>query len=319
MSKKYSRILIDVSNLYHRGHSVSSHLTFKSPNGKEIVTGGIYTSLKMIQRIQKDYLAPDGFMYFLFDNVHSGDNKRKDIDPEYKGNRVKKDQSFYKGMDLLHLILLSYDDNFIVIKRPGSEADDLVSSLLKEFSQYERVLLVSNDMDWARGISENVHLAKYEKKDYVVYTPEYFEEKYGFYPTNEAVVLYKTFRGDDSDNIPKGVPGIRENVLIRLIEDYDSLKEILNDIDEISYLGDTWKKRIKENKARLRLNNSLVSYLEVPFNELKEYMFFGEFKPSSLRSLYDSLGFNSATLDSRVLKVSEEKRSFFDFKQLDRI
>lgn len=319
MSNKYSRILIDVSNLYYRAYSMSSHLTFKAPNGKEIVTGGVYTSLRMIQRIQKDFLAPDGFMYFLFDNTHSGDNKRKEIDPDYKSNRVKKDQSFYKGLDLLHLILLSYDDNFIVVKRPGSEADDLVSSLLKEFSQYEKVLLVSNDMDWARGLSEVVHLAKYENKDYTIYTPDYFEEKYGFYPTKESVILYKTFRGDGSDNIPKGVPGIRENVLIKLIENYDSLKEILSEVDDISYLGDTWKKRIKENKARLRLNNSLVDYQEVPFKELQDYMFFGEFKPTSLRSYYESLGFNVEILDPRVTKPAQEKKSFFDFKPLDRI
>lgn len=318
MSNKYSRILIDMSNLYYRSYSVSSHLSFKTSAGKEIITGGVYTSLKMIQRIQSEFLAPDGFIYFLFDNTHSGDDKRKEIDPDYKANRVKKDQAFYKGLDLLHLILLSYDDNFIILKRPGSEADDLVSTLLDEFSKYEKVLLVSNDLDWARGLSENTHLAKYEKKDYMIYTPEYFEEKYGFYPTKESVILYKTFRGDDSDNIPKGVPGIRENILIKLIENYTTLQEILKEVDQISFLGDNWKKKIKENKPRLRLNNNLVSYQSVPFEELKEYMFYGEFRPSSLKSYYESLGFNVKLLDPRVFN-QEEKKSFFDFKPLNRI
>lgn len=317
---KYDKILIDVSNAYHRAYYVGSNLTNVMEDGKEMVTGGISVFFSMVKRMERDFLNTKGEIYFIFDNTHSGENRRKSIDPDYKSNREKKDEPFYKAMDYLNLILMSYKDNYKVVKRPGSEADDLVSPLVRNMPE-STILLVSNDMDWFRSISEKVHVAKYEKNDYVIYTPELFEEKYGFPATVKNICLYKAFRGDGSDNIPKGVSGIRENLLIPLIMKYSSIRDIIINL-ESENISDIWKNKIKESQARLELNMKLVSFEEVPIEELKEYIFACQFSPKILKSLYKSLNFNISKFDPRVTQFFPEKvksDSFFQFIPLPRV
>jgi len=317
---KYDKIFVDISNLYARGFYAANSMTSELDDGTSIITGGIYTSVKMIQRIEREFLSSLGDLFFIFDNVHSGDNKRKLIDPDYKKGRKPKEESYYRGLDILHNLLLNYKDNYVTVKRPGSEADDLVSPLIQEYTD-SSILLISNDMDWFRSISENIHVAKYENKDYVIYDREKFYEKYEFYPTSDRICLYKSFRGDGSDDIPKGVPGIREKLLVKLVTTYNSLNDLFKDLDTASFIPDTWKQKIEENKPRLRLNMKLVSFDNVPFEELKDYMYFSSYNPRILKSLYKSLGFKLSSFDPRVMSMFPDKKeesSFFEYETLPR-
>jgi len=320
---QYDKVMIDLSNLFHRAFHVSSHMTHKMDDGQEMITGGVYTSLMMIRRLEREFLKPYGQMFFIFDNTHSGENKRKLIDPEYKSNREKKDDGFYRAMDFLHMILLNYKDNFVVVKRPGSEADDLVSPLIID-NPDDDILLVSNDLDWFRPISEKVHVAKYENKDYVIYDPETFKIRMGFEASIQAVTIYKAFRGDSSDNIPKGVSGIRENLLIELVNRFENVIDILKvvkeeEVDEIPFMTDTWKKKILQNSGRLLLNEKLVAFEPIPLSELKDYCFDCSFSPKLLKSLYKSLGFNYKSLDPRIESFCPDKKKSKGFFQYDTI
>ena len=301
----YSTLIIDTSNFYMRAYSVGGNMTNKMEDGSTLVTGGIYTFLRMVKSLENRFLEPDGEVYFLFDNSHSGIDRRKEIDPEYKSNRTKKDDNFYRSMDILQTILLNYKENWFCVKKKGYEADDLVYPFIKEFSD-RQILLVSNDLDWFRGISERVHVAKYEKApgtdktDYVIYDPELFYERMGFKPSIPAMILYKSFRGDGSDNIPAGVPGIRTEALNYIIKHCSSVQEVIKKLDSLEEVSDTFKKRIQENKARLFLNEKLVAYQEISFENLKEDIYKCEFHPRVLHSLYKSLGFQIGKIDPRV-------------------
>jgi hypothetical protein len=318
---KYSRIFIDISNLYHRAFHVSKHLTTKLPDGSEIVTGGIFTSLKMIRSIERKFLTNFGQIYCIFDNTFSVIDKRKEIDPEYKSNRKEqKDPSFYRGLDYLNTILMNYDDHFVVVKRPGSESDDLVSTLLEENKNLD-YLLISNDLDWARSITDNVHWAKYsnKEKDYIIYDDEKFEERYGYSPKNNAVKIYKAFRGDSSDNIAVGVPRIREELLIKLVNEFknDTIQDIIKSVYSLSYVSDTWKQKILENRSRLDLNYRLVDFQKVSAKELEDFIFTSSFNEKELKFVYKSLGFNLESIDSRLAN-NNGTNSFFRHRRIER-
>lgn len=315
---RYNTIIIDVSNVYHRAYHVRAGLTNNMADGTVMVTDGVYTSIKMIRKIESTFLSDGGTMFFIFDNAKSGVNRRKAIDPEYKSNREDHGFSFFRGLDFLNLILMNYKDSYRVVKRPGSEADDLVTAIVAEYPQ-DRHLMVSNDMDWSQVLSDTVHLAKYERGDYRIYTPEYFKERFGFVPTPESVALYKTFRGDKSDNIPNGLPGIREKDLIRLIQEKRSLEEVVEDLSQIEYISDTFKHKLVERLPRLRLNYKLVTLEKVPYRELKEYIFVSKFNPRTLKSLYQSLGFDPSSFDRRVQQMFPEKRTAKNFFSYDKV
>lgn len=318
---KYDNIYIDVSNFYYRAYSVKTDLSTRLDSGKEILTGGILISLKMIEKLEKSFLRDRGKIFFIFDNVHSGENKRKKIDPEYKANRFKREDSFYASLDYFHYLLLNMKDNYVVVKRPGSEADDLVSPLIENSNKNETHLLVSNDKDWFRSISNKVHVAKYENKDYVIYDKEHFEKVNGYEPTSEKICIYKSFRGDGSDNIPKGVSGLREDDLKYLINNFDSLTEIMKNVDNLE-LSDIWKEKIRQNRSRILLNYKLVSFDPVPYEELKQYMFSCKFSPRILKTLYESLNFDYLKVDSRMVQYFPKKKndsSFFVYDKTPRI
>ncbi len=320
---RYKKIFIDTSNFYHRAYCCSNGMTTTLKDGKKIITGGIYISFNMLKRIEKEFLLPDGKVFFLFDNTHSGDNKRKEIDPDYKANRTKKDESFYRSLDMFHLILLAYKENIRTVKVAGKEADDLVDPLVKKFPE-DPILLVSNDLDWFRSISDKVHVAKYEKKDYTIYDRDAFIEKFQFEPSINNLCMYKSFRGDKGDNVPIGVPRIREKDLILLIKNFNSIKEILLSLDTIDYISDNVKQKIKENYSRLLLNYSLVQYEDVVLDELEEGTYFSRFQASSLYSLYSTLKFDIEKFDPRVSqfypkKDLKEKKNFFEFDKIPRV
>lgn len=316
---KYQKIFIDISNFYHRGFYTGQSMTATLEDGMEIVTGGIYNSLRMIQRIERDFLQPEGEVYFLFDNCHSGMNKRKEIDPDYKANREKKDEAFYRSLDYLHLILLNYKNNYKTVKVEGSEADDLVDTLVK-MNPDDSILLVSNDLDWFRAIRDNVHIAKYEKGNYHIYDKAVFIEKYGFEPTVNKMCMYKSFKGDSGDNIPIGVEGIRTTVLVRLVSEFDSIQDIYRHVDDLDYVSPTFKERIKENTPRLLMNYKLVDYLDISPEEIEENTYICSFNPSTLNSLYKTLDFEISKIDPRVYQFfpKKEKGSFFKLEKIPR-
>lgn len=322
---KYDNILIDTSNFYMRAYAVNQDMTAELEDGTKIVSGGIYTALKMISSVEKRFLKPDGKIYFLFDNCYSGDNRRKLIDPDYKANRTKRDDAFYRSADIFQTLLLNYKDNFFCVKREGFEADDLVDPLVKSFPSDEEVLIISNDMDWFRSITEYCHVAKYEIRDYVIYRPVDFTDKFGFEPSIKNIVLYKAFRGDTSDNIPPGLPGIREKDLIRLVLDYSSITDLLSKIKNNQYISSGLKQKIIDNASRLLLNENLVSFQPMTETEILESIYKCKFNAKILHSIYESLNFQISKIDERVAKffVKDEvlisNSNFFRFDKANRI
>lgn len=317
---KYEKLFIDMSNFYCRGYYTGQEMINLMEDNQEMITGGIFNTLRMIQRIERDFLEHNGKIYFLFDNSHSGINKRKQIDPEYKINRCKRDEAFYRSLDYLHLILLNYKNNYRTIKVEGMEADDLVETLV-ELNSEDSILLISNDLDWFRAISDKVHVAKYEKKDYKIYDKKAFKDRFGFQPTKNKICLFKSFKGDSGDNVPSGVPGIRTKVLVKLISEYDSISEIARNIEKIKYLTPIFKQRIMENIPRLLMNYKLVDYLDITKEQLEENIYLCEFNPRTLNSLYNTLGFDIKKIDPRVYQFYSTKKkgdSFFTLEKIPR-
>ena len=296
---QYQRIIIDISNLYYRAFAASQHLV-ADVDGRRMVTGGVFTSIKMIQRIERNYLEENGRMYFLFDNAFSGEDRRKEIDPDYKMNRKKRDPQFYRGLDYLQLVLMHYQTGYRIIRRPASEADDLIAPILESFgsSKYS-ILLISNDMDWSRAINDTVHwLIRKDRRD-IIYSKEKFYEEYGFYPGLSEVCLYKSLRGDIGDNIPPGVKNIPETVVLNIVHQAKSVSNMFLYLSELN-IPLQWKEAIKQNKGRIQLNFMLIDYQPVSTADCRENTSISKFNKDMLSMLYRMLNFKPEGIDERL-------------------
>lgn len=309
---KYDRLIIDVSNVYSRAYFSGQSLTAEI-DGTPVITGGIYVTLKMLYKLRSTYLKEDGRIYYLFDNANTINERRKDIDPDYKTNRALKEVGYYRGLDLLNLVLQNLFDGDTICRKDTSEADDFVLPILESYSDINlTTLLVSNDFDWSRCISDKTYWLIRDskiKKD-VIITQESFKAQYGFMPTIEAVCLYKAIRGDVSDNIPVGVKGIKEETLIKLIEEVGSVPNLYKKLPELD-LSDTWKTAILQNKGRVILNYRLVSFQALSQTEVKEYSTHTKYSKQALEMLYRTFKFDGAKLDDR-LKPVVKRLSMFD-------
>jgi len=288
MNKKYDTIIIDVNNLFMRNYFVyKDDEKFKIKSGKfDFHSGGIYGSLVSLKKLKREKLKPEGKFIFLADNATSKVRHRKDIDPEYKANRVKQKKAFYRNIDFLIRILSHYDNVSKVVQINDYEADDLVPVAIQQEKFEDSVLLVSSDMDWSRCIGyEGRDVEWFDGKELI--TKGKFLDKYGFDFSEKAIIIYKSFHGDDSDFIPNPVKGLPKKYLIKFTQE-DSVEQILLNIN-LYGLEDKWVKKIMDSYGRILINKELVSFVPV---ELADFVFnttFCKFNYKVMKTMFDSL------------------------------
>lgn len=109
------------------------------------------------------------------------------------------------------------------------EGDDIISYIVKNKHEHEKVVIVSSDKDLTQLISDTVIVYNPRIKDFI--TKDNSIEKLGI--THENIVLQKILCGDDSDNI-KGIKGMGETTLSKLFPEIITRKCDLETIRERS-------------------------------------------------------------------------------------
>ena len=83
------------------------------------------------------------------------------------------------------------------------------------------------------------------------FDPKKLKEAYGL--THHQMIDLKALMGDPSDNIP-GIPGVGEKTAVKLLQEYETLENILEHQDDIKgKLGE----RIREHKDSAILSKEL--------------------------------------------------------------
>lgn len=158
---------------------------------------------------------------------------------EYKANRKKMPDELINQIPLIKEIINNY--NIPIYSKEGYEADDIIGTIAKEAEKRNcDTIIVTGDKDAFQLISPHTKIMTTIKgvTEVKIYDEESIRKKYGIDPGKIVDVL--ALKGDSSDNIP-GVPGIGEKTALALIKKFGNLKDILNNVDQIS------KKSLREN------------------------------------------------------------------------
>jgi 5'-3' exonuclease, N-terminal resolvase-like domain/T4 RNase H, C terminal len=122
---------------------------------------------------------------------------RKEVYPYYKANRKKEREAseldWNSVFEVLNKIRQELKDNFPykVIQVEHAEADDIIATLVKEFSYQEKILILSGDKDFGQ-LQKYPSVKQYSPvlKKYIICTnPELFLKEH-------------IMRGDSGDGIP---------------------------------------------------------------------------------------------------------------------
>lgn len=320
--QKYDYIIFDSNNYYLRQYMTRKDEVVKQ--GKRTVSvGGIRGFLQGLNKIAKEYLADNGQIICGFDNQASKMRLRKEIDPDYKANRVEAHPSFARSIEMLQTILLSYRDDLTVLMKSGQEFDDMALPLIAQLPEDKSVLIITNDMDFFRLLDykgRTVHIYDNNK----VWNQNEFESKYGFFATSETVVMYKVIRGDRSDNIAPGIPNFPKKSLEHLISVYPDIYEFIKEIE--IFEGGKWRDSAPYLKGKLRLNAELIDFIESEDADINSYLYKAKFNPKVLAVMYGSLQF-SKSFDRRVESYMQAKEaekqgfsdSFFEQPKMERV
>ncbi len=234
MDERENLTIIDGKSVFYRGYYAMGHLSL--PDGTP--TGGVYgfasMLIEIIEKLQPEYIA------VAWDKSKTNIRRRREIYADYKANRKPAPPDFYAQipylMELLeafHIPLYEFDDY---------EADDIIGTLARKAQAAGvRAEIISGDLDMLQIVDDHIKMYQLKRgfSDVSAFDIAAVEEKYGL---KQAQFLdLKALKGDSSDNIP-GVPGIGEKGAVKLLQEYGTLENLYDHIDEIS--GATGQKLI---------------------------------------------------------------------------
>lgn len=214
-------LVIDGNSIINRAFYGIKLLTTK--NGK--YTNAIYGMVNMVTK-QLDALKPD-YALAAFDIKHP--TFRHEMYPEYKAGRHPTPPELLAQFDDAKEILNLMGIKTMVL--PGWEADDIQGTVAKMCHSADGLesYVFSGDRDLLQLIDPKVTVLLATNKDTVVMRRNEFFEKYGIEP--ECFVDMKALMGDSSDNIP-GVAGVGEKTAAALIQGFQSLENIYDNIND---------------------------------------------------------------------------------------
>ena len=201
----------------------------------------------------------------------------------------------------------------------GYEADDLLGTAASicEKESWECVI-VTGDKDSLQLVSPTTSVCNVKSRmgqtETIVYTPERFEEEYGFEPVH--IVDLKALMGDTSDNIP-GVPGVGEKTAMDLIRRYRSLDTIYEELDTLD-VKEGVRKKLRDGEESARMSYWLATIVRdapVDFHP-EENLWNRSFTPE-LYPLLKRLGFQKV-IEKWKLQPSEETVEAIQGTQLPR-
>lgn len=154
---------------------------------------------------------------------------RHKADLNYKANRKGMPEELAMQMPYLKE-MLGYM-GITCLSAEGFEADDILGTLAAACdAQGAECFIMTGDRDSLQLITDRVTVRLVTNRETISYTPERFQEDYGFAPIH--LIDLKALMGDSSDNIP-GIKGIGEKTASGLIRAWGSLENLYEHMDEV--------------------------------------------------------------------------------------
>lgn len=293
-------ILLDGNSLMYRAYYATAYGGSIMQNDKGLYTNAIYAFIKMMDTL---LMGPYDNILVAFD-AGKETFRHKDL-PSYKGGRSPMPDEFRMQIPYIKEYLKKM--NILSYELPLYEADDIIGTMTKKANEAGfHVDIYSSDKDLLQLISDNttVHLTKKGMSELEDYTPAFFHEKYNLEYTQ--MVDLKALMGDASDNL-KGINGVGEKTAIKLLNDYGTLENIIQNKDSIKgKLGENIRQYYED---ALMCQKICTINRDSPIEVTIEDTIKKEKNVSELYELFKHLGFRS------MLKAVEEKKEErFDYE-----
>ena len=243
--------LIDGSGYIFRAYYALPPLSRKSDG---LPTGAVSGFCSMLFKLLEDARSDDTkfkptHFAVIFDSARK--NFRNEIYKDYKANRTEAPEDLAPQFSYIRKSVEAF--NLPSIELTNYEADDLIATYAKKIiSVGATATIISSDKDLMQLVNDKIRIYD-PMKSKIIGTKE-VKEKFGVRP--DQVIDVQSLAGDSSDNIP-GVPGIGIKTAAELINKYNSLDNLLKNLEEIKQKKR--KETLINNKDNTILSRKLVT------------------------------------------------------------
>jgi len=246
-TKRKNLFLIDGYAMLYRSHFafIRNPLMTRQGLPTSALFGFSNQILNLVKKENPDYIAA------VFDTAKK--TFRHEKFPEYKATREKMPDELREQLPHLWDILNAMQ--ITTLSKAGFEADDIIGTLAKWGTEHKLdVYIVSGDKDFMQLINDHTYMYNSVGRNLEtqIIGREGVIEKWGVPP--EKMIDLMGLMGDASDNIP-GVAGVGKVSAKKLILEYDSLEESLDNAEKIG------NKRVREGLLNNRENAILSKEL----------------------------------------------------------
>lgn len=219
---------------------------------------------------------------------------------EYKGTRKAMPDELREQVPLMKDVLTSM--HITIVEKGGYEADDIIGTLSRKAdAEGYSVVIVSGDRDLLQLATDNILVRIPKTKAGGTTVENYYaadvRNLYGVTPVQ--FIDMKGLMGDTSDNIP-GVPGIGEKTAGKIIQEWGSIENAMEHIDEIR--PPKAQKNLREFSDQAFMSKELATIkLDCELDIMLSDTSIGDIFNDDSYSIFKRLGFKS------LLKKFESK------------
>lgn len=233
-------------------------------------------------------------MAVCFD-THAPTERHTDF-ADYKANRQEAPEDLLAAIPDIKKIITAF--NVPVMELDGYEADDLIGTLAQQAAAagYE-VYMVTPDKDYGQLVTEKIKIYKpgYQGGDVEIMGPEEVCAKWNIKNVNQVIDILGLM-GDAVDNIP-GIPGVGEKTAAKLLAEYETLENVLENAANIKGAMGEKVRNGKESAILSKKLATIITNVPVAFHE--EDFKVKEVNKDALRDVFAELEFR--TLAQRIL------------------
>ncbi|MCL3853098.1 DNA polymerase I [Parabacteroides sp. GYB001] len=240
--------LIDAYALIYRSY----YAFLKNPriNSKGMNTSAIFGFINSLE----DVLKRENPTHIAVAFDPKGPTFRHEAYELYKAQREETPEVIRQSVPIIKDIIEGY--NIPILEVPRFEADDVIGTISKQAEKEGfEVFMMTPDKDYGQLVSD--HIFMYRPKfggDYEVMGVKEVLDKYSLTSVDQVIDLLGLM-GDSSDNIP-GCPGVGEKTAQKLLEEYGSIENLLENTDK---LKGALHKRVTENVEQIRFSKFLAT------------------------------------------------------------
>ena len=298
-------LVIDGNSIINRAFYGIRILTTKS--GK--YTNAIYGMVNMITR-QLDAIKPD-YCAVAFDIKHP--TFRHEMYDGYKAGRHPTPpellSQFADAKECLSLMGIK------VLELPGWEADDIQGTIAKMAHKNKDMesYVLSGDRDLLQLIDDKVTVLLATNNDTLTMRRDEFYAKYAIEP--ELFIDMKALMGDSSDNIP-GVAGVGEKTAAGLIQNFGTLENIYENIDDKRITKGVREKLLRDEKNAYLSRDLARIDVHAPVDITLEDIEYKGFDKGGLYRKFSELELNSFITKFKLEPEMEELFSDTELTEL---